>query len=194
MRGLGDAWAWALGALVFLGASAWSSPAWAAWSPAERAQARQGAFPTHDLPAASGATVEALAFAGAAPAKALAVLWDHERFPEFMPNAKTARILERRSATWHILEQVGGQGPISVRVVTDRHRLSDGVRWKTIEGDVKANEGFWKLEAAPGGTWLTYHVHVEPKQPVPDTVTAFLQRRALPGMLASVVQRITKVP
>lgn len=191
---VGLAWA-AAGAAALLLAWAPVAQAATAWTAAERAQARQGAFPTRDLPAASGATVEALAFAAAPPARALAVLWDHERFPEFMPNARSARILQRLSPSHHVLEQVGGQGPISVRVVTDRHRLADGVRWKTVEGDVKANEGFWKLEAAPGGTWLTYHVHVEPKQAaVPDSVTAFLQRQALPGMLRSVVQRIAQAP
>lgn len=181
------------GPLVALGLLLAPGPATAlpaAWGPAAQAEARTGAFPTRDLPAPAGATVEALVHVAAPPARCLRILWDHERFPEFMPNAKTARILRRHSPQHHLLEQVGGQGPISVRVVTERHLLPDGVRWRTVEGDVKANEGFWKVEAAPGGSWLIYHVHVEPKQPVPDAVTAFLQRQALPGMLRSVSQRI----
>lgn len=179
---------WLVCAWLGLPAQALALPS--TWDPAAQAEARSGAFPTRDLPAASGATVEALAFAAAPPAQCLRVLWDHERFPEFMPNAKSAKILRRHSASHHLLEQVGGQGPISLRVVTDRHLLADGVRWRTVDGDVKANEGFWKVEGARGGSWLIYHVHVEPKQAVPDSVTAFLQRQALPGMLRSVTQRM----
>jgi len=159
------------------------------WTPAEQASARNGEVVVHELGVPDGAAVEALIFVAAPPAKAIDVLWDHEKFPLFMPNAKSSRVLERHGNDV-VLEQVGGQGPINVTLVTRRHRAGNHIDWKLLRGDVKRNDGSWDAAAVPGGTLLTYHVHVVPKGPIPNRVTAFLQKQALPSMCKAVKARI----
>jgi ribosome-associated toxin RatA of RatAB toxin-antitoxin module len=159
------------------------------WTPAEVSRARAGEVVVHDMPANEGAAVEALFYVAAPPAATIGVLWDHEKFPQFMPNAKTSKVLAGKGNDV-VLEQVGGQGPISVTLVTRRHRAGNHIDWKLVRGDVRRNDGSWDATAAPGGTLLTYKVHVVPKGPVPGRVTAFLQKQALPSMCKAVKQRV----
>lgn len=162
------------------------------WTPAEQAGARNGEVLVHEVAANEGAAVEALFFVAAPPARTIDVLWDHEKFPQFMPNAKTSRVLEGKGNDV-VVEQVGGQGPINVTLVTRRHRAGNHIDWKLVRGDVRQNDGSWDAAATPGGTLLTYKVHVVPKGPVPNRVTAFLQKQALPAMCKAVRQRVESV-
>lgn len=160
-----------------------------AWSDAEVAALKRGETKVVDLEVAEGGAVAASFFVAAPAAVARAVLWDHERFPQFMPNARTARVLARRGAT-HVVEQIGGQGPITVTLVSERTLHADRIAWRSIRGDVKRNDGEWRFAPVAGGTVLTYRVHVVPHQPVPGAVTRFLQKRALPDMVQAVRRRI----
>lgn len=144
-----------------------------------------------DLPAQEGAAVEAWTFVAAPRVRVLAVLWDHERFPEFMPQARSVRVLRRTGAT-HVVEQLGGHGPLSLKLLTERVLERDRVVWRAVGGDLKRNDGAWQVYDAPGGTVLHYRVHVVPWQPVPSGVTRFLQRQALPGMLEAVRRRVER--
>jgi uncharacterized membrane protein len=160
-----------------------------AWSPADLPALRRGETAVSDVEVAEGGALEAAFFVAAPVAVARAVLWDHEKFPQFMPNARTARVLARHGAT-HVVEQVGGQGPITVTLVSERTLHADRITWRSVRGDVKRNDGEWRFDAVPGGSVLTYRVHVVPHQPVPGAVTRFLQKRALPAMVAAVRTRI----
>ncbi len=160
-----------------------------AWSEPDLAALRRGETRVVDLEVPDGGALAASFFVSAPAAVAKAVLWDHEKFPQFMPNARTARVLERRGNT-HVVEQVGGQGPITVTLVSERTLHADRITWRSVRGDVKRNDGEWRLEPVAGGTVLTYRVHVVPHQPVPSAVTRFLQKRALPDMVAAVRQRV----
>ena len=153
---------------------------------------KRGETVVKDVDVAEGGALEAAFFVAAPPAVARAVLWDHEKFPQFMPNARTAKVLERRGAT-HVVEQTGGQGPITVTLVSERTLHADRVTWRSVRGDVRRNDGEWRIEAAGGGAVLTYRVHVVPHQPVPAAVTRFLQKRALPDMVAAVRKRVEDV-
>lgn len=165
-----------------------ASPA-AARTGAELAALKGGETRVVDVEVAEGGALEASFFVAAPAAAARAVLWDHERFPQFMPNARTARVLARRGNT-HVVEQVGGQGPITVTLVSERTLHADRISWRSVRGDVKRNDGEWRFEPVTAGTVLTYRVHVVPHQPVPAAVTRFLQKRALPDMVAAVRKRI----
>lgn len=169
--------------------SALGAPPALAWSDADLAALKKGETKVVDVDVAEGGAVAASFFVAAPAATAKAVLWDHEKFPQFMPNARTARVLERRGAT-HVVEQVGGQGPVTVTLVSERTLHADRISWRSVRGDVKRNDGEWRFEPVAGGTVLTYRVHVVPHQPVPGAVTRFLQKRALPDMVAAVRKRI----
>ncbi|MDB5101547.1 MAG: cyclase/dehydrase [Cyanobacteria bacterium RYN_339] len=176
---------------ALLAATLTASPAFA-WTADETQRARKGEVVVHEVTVADGAAVEAIFYVAAPPAAAIGVLWDHEKFPQFMPNAKTSRVLERH-ANDIVLEQVGGQGPVNVTLVTKRHRAGNHIDWTLVRGDVARNDGSWDAAAAPGGTMLTYKVHVVPKGPVPARVTSFLQKQALPSMCKAVRERVEAV-
>jgi ribosome-associated toxin RatA of RatAB toxin-antitoxin module len=160
-----------------------------AWTAAEQQRAKAGEQVMHQLSVNEGASLEVLFFVKAPLPVARGVLWDHERFPAFMPHTKTTRILEKHGDT-HLVEQVGGQGPFNVSFVTERKLEPRRIVWHSIKGDVKRNDGSWTLAPTTGGTLLTYQVHVVPKGPVPNSVTAFLQKQALPNMCEAVRDRI----
>jgi uncharacterized membrane protein len=165
-----------------------------AWSAADLQALKGGETRLTDLEVPEGGALEASFFVAAPASTARAVLWDHEKFPQFMPNAKTAKVLERKGPTVHVVEQVGGQGPITVTLVSERRLESNRIAWRSVRGDVKRNDGEWRFEAVTGGTVLTYRVHVVPHQPVPGAVTRFLQKQALPNMVAAVRRRIEAQP
>lgn len=171
-----------------LGLLLMASPAFA-WTADEQARAHQGEVVIHELPVDEGARMEALFYVVAPPAIARAVLWDHASYPQFIPRAKSVKVLEQHGNE-ALVEQVGGEGPFTVSFVTRRHREPNRVSWTTVRGDVKRNDGSWTFTPAPGGTWIAYDVHVVPKQPVPQRITAFLQRHALPELCEAVRRRI----
>lgn len=164
-----------------------------AWSGTELTALKGGELRVADVEVTEGGALEAAFFVAAPKAAAMNVLWDHEKFPQFMPNARTAKVLERKGNV-AVVEQVGGQGPISVTLVSERKLGPDRISWRSVRGDVKRNDGEWRFEPVAGGTILTYKVHVVPHQPVPAAFTRFLQKQALPAMVAAVRKRIEAQP
>lgn len=160
-----------------------------ALSPDRLARLKSGEPIVADVPVREGGAVKATFFVAAPLARVREVLWDHERFPEWMPDNKWVRVLSR-DGNRHVIEMGGGKGPVTVSYVTERRLEPRRIAWHALSGDVKRNDGAWSFEAVPGGTVLTYEVHVVPHGPVPGPVVAYLQRQGLPGMIAAVKRRI----
>jgi ribosome-associated toxin RatA of RatAB toxin-antitoxin module len=153
------------------------------------ARMKAGETVVRDLAVPDGGGVVASFFVAAPAAVAREVLWETERFPEFMPGSRRVRLLEH-SASRQVAEMVGGEGPISVRIVSERRLEPRGIVWRSVGGDVKRNDGAWTFEPTPGGTLVTYQVHLTPRGPVPGGVVTFLQKQALPAMIRAVRRRI----
>lgn len=161
----------------------------AAVAPAELNRLKGGELQIEEVSVAEGGAVEARLFAAAPPAVARQVMWRHEEYPAFMPKCKWVKV-HARQGNVHVVEMAGGQGPVTVAYTMERRLEPDRITWKTLKGDVRRNEGHWIFEPAPGGTVMTYRVHVVPHGPVPGKVVAFLQKQALPEMLKAVKARI----
>jgi ribosome-associated toxin RatA of RatAB toxin-antitoxin module len=168
------------------------APMAAAWTPQETARARGGEVLLRDLPASEGAAMQALFFTAAPPAIARSVLWDHARYAEFIPHARSSKVLEQHGND-AVLEQSGGQGPFSVSFVTRRHLAAHRITWTMLRGDLLRDDGSWDITPAPGGSMVAYEVHVVPKGPVPQRMTAYLQKQALPAMCQAFKQRIEAI-
>lgn len=173
-------------ALLF---GAFAPSAVAAVPAAEMSRLKAGEFEIEEVPVSEGGAVEARLFVAAPPAVARQVMWKHEDYPQFMPRCKWVKVHERKGNV-HVVEIAGGQGPVTVSYTMERRLEPDRITWKTLKGDVRRNDGFWRFEAVPGGTLLTYHIQVVPHGPVPGKVVAFLQKQALPEMLKAVRTRI----
>jgi hypothetical protein len=99
----------------------------------------------------------------------------------------------RKQGNTHLVEQVGGQGPFRVTLLTERTLNADAVVWRAAGGDLRRNDGMWRVQPVSGGTVLYYRVHVIPKQSVPAGVVGFLQRQALPEMIHAIRRRAESV-
>lgn len=164
------------------------APAWAVTG-AELKRVQAGETLVSDVPVKEGGSLQAVFFVAAPLGVAREVLWDQERFVEFVPDVKAVKVLERKGNR-QVVEITGGRGPVSVTYVADRLLEPQRISWKSVRGDVKRNDGSWSLEPAAGGTVVTYQVHVVPNGPVPGYVVAYLQKQALSGLIKAIKQRI----
>jgi len=80
---------------------------------------------------------------------------DQERFPEFMPDVETVRVLERRPDSiltrWKTLVE---DAPIEW---TEEDRFDDAatrIDYKLLEGDLEKFEGAWTFEERDGATFV----------------------------------------
>ncbi len=80
---------------------------------------------------------------------------DQERFPEFMPDVETVRVLERRPDSiltrWKTLVE---DAPIEW---TEEDRFDDAatrIDYKLLEGDLEKFEGSWTFEERDGATYV----------------------------------------
>jgi uncharacterized membrane protein len=158
-------------------------------TPEELRHMDAGYVVTHEHPVKEGASICAHVVLKAPLACARQVLWDHAKFPEFMPGARSVRILASQDDC-QVIEQIGGYGPWQMVLVTKRCLKPDRVVWQAVRGDLRRNDGEWVFQAVPGGIRLTYAVQVVPPGPVPPAVVAFLQKQALHGLIDAVRKRI----
>lgn len=165
------------------------SAAASAMPPDELKRVRAGETLVSDVAVKEGGSLRAVFFVAAPLAVAREVLWDQERFVEFVPDMKAVKVLERKGNR-QVVEISGGRGPVNVTYVADRLLEPDRISWKSVRGDVKRNDGSWSLAPVSGGTVVTYQVHVVPHGPVPGYVVAYLQKQALPGLIKAIRQRI----
>lgn len=99
----------------------------------------------------------------AAPARVVYELAkDQERFPEFMPDVETVRVLERRSdrvlSRWKTLVE---EAPIEW---TEEDVFDDGalrIDYKLLEGDLDKFEGAWTFEERDGLTHVMLGVEFD---------------------------------
>jgi uncharacterized membrane protein len=163
----------------------------AAWREEDVTALQREGLRVHDREVGEGGEVEAVFYVAAPLEVARAVLWDHQRFPEFMPHTQSCRVVASERDTADV-EQVGGQGPLRFRLVSRRKLGADRITWRRIAGDLRENAGEWRFERAPGGTVITYRCHLVPDVPAPRAVVQYLQRQGLPAMVEAVRRRIER--
>jgi len=115
---------------------------------------------------------------------------DVERFPQFMPDVRSIRILER-SGPRLTVEWVGVMQGRKIRWVEEEawddaaHRSA----FRLVEGDFSKFEGTWTFEAVPEGTSTTLALDYEMELPLAGALLAtllkVLVRKNLESMLAS---------
>src|SRR5437660_10250416 len=91
---------------------------------------------------------------------------DVERFPEFMPDVKSLRVLERSEDDWRtVVEWVGLIPEFKTTIKwVEEDRWDDGAHtcdFHLVRGDFKSYGGQWQFKAAPGGTRFTCVVEYE---------------------------------
>jgi ribosome-associated toxin RatA of RatAB toxin-antitoxin module len=120
---------------------------------------------------------------------------DVERFPEFMPDVQSIRILER-SGPRVTVEWIGLMQGRKVRWVEEEawddatHRSA----FRLVEGDFSKFEGTWSFEVVPDGTSSTLALDYEMELPLAGALLAtllkVLVRKNLESMLASLKSQL----
>ncbi len=122
--------------------------------------------------------------------KVFDVITQYERYPEFLPEVKETRTVNRKGNTVDVHYKVDVMKTVrySIRVVEERpNRMS----WSFIEGEMmKDNKGSWVLEAeGEGKTRATYTVEMALGALVPKAIVNALVETSLPKMLDAFKRR-----
>lgn len=136
------------------------------------------------------AEVQATMFIRAPLADVYRVAKDIERFPQFMPDVESIRVLERHGSTV-VAEWVGVVQGRKIRW-TEEDQWDDAAhvsRFKQREGDFTTYEGTWSFTPAPGGTQTTLVLNYELELPLAGALLSnllkVLVRKNLESMLTS---------
>jgi len=120
---------------------------------------------------------------------------DVERFPEFMPDVESIRVLERTDGGT-VTEWVGLVQGRKVRWIEEDHWDDAGHRcsFRQREGDFSRYEGTWRFEAVPGGTRTTldlaYEMDLPLAGPLLSNLLKVLVRKNLESMLTALKHQL----
>lgn len=131
----------------------------------------------------------------AAPlARVWSVITDYERYPEFLPEMNTVRVVSRHDNVVNAqfeLEIMGMRLSYQLRL---QEEPRGNVAWSLVESKMmKANNGGWHLEADGDKTKATYALDVELRGLMPKSVRDRLVGMTLPQTLARFKQRAESV-
>jgi len=132
---------------------------------------------------------------GRPAAEAFQVVEDLERFPEFMPNVNSVRLLEvngnRKVATW---DTTIDDAPLEwvEEGIYDRENYS--VRFRSVEGVFDRFDGLWKVTTEEAGSRVTFELTYEIGLPeIEEIVGPLLRERMIENfesMLAAIERRV----
>jgi ribosome-associated toxin RatA of RatAB toxin-antitoxin module len=145
------------------------------------------------------ATVEASTVIRAPLDRVYALAKDVERFPEFMPDLESVRVLERTSAGT-VTQWVGVVQGRKIRWV-EEDEWDDGrhvCTFRQRSGDFNRYQGTWRFEPAPEGTRTSLDVEFELDIPLAGALLSnlvrALMRKNCESMLAALKGRLETPP
>lgn len=130
----------------------------------------------------------AIGFVAHPPDRVWDTLVDFERWPEFLPDLDSLRVLDRRGPHVRLRSEIGVlffsmSHTVRYEVLAERFRLD----WELDPSephDVRWIEGVWALWPVEGGSLASYRVRIDPGRYIPG----WLRRRLLSGSLPEVIR------
>lgn len=124
------------------------------------------------------------------------VIMDFEKYPEFLPEVKKAKVEAGQGS----IKEVTYNVDIKAKVITYtlRHTADrpSKLSWTMIKGEMmKGNDGSWTLKAGPkpGTTEATYTIDLKLSSLVPGFIEKALAEQSLPGLLQNFKSRAEKL-
>jgi ribosome-associated toxin RatA of RatAB toxin-antitoxin module len=124
------------------------------------------------------------------------VIMDFEKYPEFLPEVKKAKVEAGQGS----IKEVTYNVDIKAKVITYtlRHTADrpSKLSWTMIKGEmIKRNDGSWTLKAGPtpGTTEATYTIDLKLSSLVPGFIEKALAEQSLPGLLQNFKNRAEKL-
>jgi uncharacterized membrane protein len=121
----------------------------------------------------------------APPERVMAVLVDHERYPEFLPYIRDVQVEAVGEGDWrvayttHVIRDLN----YTLRLIQDATR---SLSWSLVEeGVFLRNSGSWTLSALPGGRTRAHHdLELSLAVFLPNNIARSLMERTLPDTLS----------
>ncbi len=127
----------------------------------------------------------------ASPEKVFAVITDYEKYPEFLPEVKKAKVEFGSGNVKEVTYTVDIKAKVITYTLKHTARPPDELAWTMVRGEMmKGNDGAWILKAVPEGTEATYKIDLKLGALVPSMVERLLAEQSLPGLLANFKKRI----
>ncbi|HEX9573297.1 MAG TPA: SRPBCC family protein [Myxococcales bacterium] len=127
----------------------------------------------------------------APPEKVFAVITDYEKYPEFLPEVKKAKVEFGSGNVKEVTYTVDIKAKVITYTLKHTARPPDELAWTMVRGEMmKGNDGAWILKAVPEGTEATYKIDLKLGALVPSMVERMLAEQSLPGLLANFKKRI----
>ncbi len=117
------------------------------------------------------------------------VIVDFEKYPEFIPEMKDARVVEHNGNEYVVDFTVVMIKKVEYRLKLVAHPY-EKLEWEHVKGFFKKNSGYWLLEElGPEKIKATYYVEVEMGMLIPKKLVNELTQKSLPGMLKRFKER-----
>jgi ribosome-associated toxin RatA of RatAB toxin-antitoxin module len=126
----------------------------------------------------------------ASPAAVMDVLVDFERYPEFIPEMRSVRVVRSEDEIWEVAFTLELIRRVQYTLRLERDGAS-ALRWSMVEGIFRANDGRWHLEPTDdGATRARYEIDLDAGLFLPGSLVQTLVTRMLPDMLERFKGRI----
>jgi ribosome-associated toxin RatA of RatAB toxin-antitoxin module len=123
--------------------------------------------------------------------KAFEVIADYEKYPEFLPEVKKAKIERAQGNVTQVTYTVDIKAKLITYTLEHTARPPDQLTWTMLRGEMmKANDGAWVLKTVPSGTEATYRIDLKLGALVPSMIERLLAEQSLPGLLQNFKKRI----
>ena len=128
----------------------------------------------------------------ASPEAVLAILLDFPRYPEWAHDLKAVEVLDTDAAgrATRVRFRAAGMGRSTSYVLAYDHATPGVLAWVLEDGDITRKlDGRYVLEAADGGTTVTYELEVELIVPLPG----FVKRRTQGKIMHTALRELKAV-
>lgn len=127
------------------------------------------------------------------PEEFFAILQDYEKYPEFLKEVKSCRVLDTNGSEKTVEYKVS-----VVKDLTYVNKQTENppheVAWKFQRGDLfKSMEGSWKLVNLNGKTKATYTINAEFGMFVPGMIVKTVLSANLPAMMQAYHKRVKDI-
>jgi ribosome-associated toxin RatA of RatAB toxin-antitoxin module len=123
--------------------------------------------------------------------KVFEVIGDFEKYPEFLPEVKKAKVERAQGNVKEVTYTVDIKAKLITYTLQHTAKPPAELAWTMVRGEMmKGNDGAWLLKTVPGGTEATYRIDLKLGALVPSMVERLLAEQSLPGLLQNFKKRI----